>query len=339
MNRLILLAVTLYLPAAGESFGGSFDFFNSEEPLKMSLAFDVKKLLRTKSNPEYMEALISVHINENETIRQMIKVKARGERRREYCQFPPLMLKIKNQPEELSKVFSEGKIKLVTHCAQSAVFEDFLLKEYLAYKLYNLVTPFSFKTRLVDITYIDSENPDRTFTEKGFIIESVDQLAARNNALVIKNGEISQKHMDALEMTRMAVFSYMIGNTDWSVYKQHNVKVLSVPEKYASKGIPVAYDFDYSGFVNAHYATPTANIPINYVTDRYYMGTCDNSEMVNAVIQEFLNKQDAFMNAIDSCEYLPEAERKKAMAYIALFYKKNNTQVMLTRDFNRTCQR
>jgi len=246
------------------------------------------------------------------------------------------MLKMKKCQDQ-EQVFPKGNIKLVTHCSQAANFENYLMKEYLAYKLYNVITPYSLRTRLVIVNYVDSLNPKRTIREYGFLIENEDELAARNNAIVIENPKIGQNHMDNYEMTRVALFNYMIGNTDWSVAEQHNVKVLKIDEPTAEKGIPVTYDFDYSGFVNTAYSSPNDQIPITHVTERYFQGGCYSDELFRKVIEEFENLKPELMKTIDEFPYMPNGQKKLATIFINGFFKKFKREDALIADINRTC--
>ena len=74
-------------------------------------------------------------------------------------------------------------------------------------------------------------------------------------------------HLDAPTLTRMMLFEYMIGNTDFSIWALHNVRIV---QDRARKLFPVPYDFDLSGFVHAPYATPDPRIGIRSVLDRLY---------------------------------------------------------------------
>jgi hypothetical protein len=315
-----------------------YQFFDSEELLEMNLVFDLRGFTRTKNIPDKeFEASLTVITPEKETLTQDIKLRARGKMRRKFCSFPPIMLKIKNNKD--NSVFAKGNLKLVTHCNQTANFESYLLKEYVAYKLYNLVTPYSFKTRLVKVNYTDINNPKTSYTEYGFLIENEDELAARNNSTIVENPHISQSHMDEYEMARVAFFNYMIGNTDWSVQEQHNVKVLRSNDPTVNKGIPVTYDFDYSGFVNTSYASPSDKIPITYVTDRYFKGTCFSEDLLKAVINEFEAMHPSFLEAINEFSYLSKNQKKIATIYINGFYKLYRREESLIGDINRTCLR
>jgi hypothetical protein len=316
-----------------------FDFFTSDELLQMTLSFDVKAFLKTKYKPEYLEATLTVKLNEADSLSQPIKIKARGEMRRTYCAFPPIMLKFKGSGKDSGRIYGKGTLKLVTHCNATASFKSNVLKEYLIYKMFNLVTPYSFKTRLVKITYIDIDRPDKTIEAFGFLIENEDKMAERNQAVMIKAMNATQKDMSPLDMARVAVFNYMIGNTDWTVPYQHNIKIMKSLETPVEKPIPVIYDFDYSALVNAVYATPHELLPIQDVSERYYLGICNQDEVLNKVIEEFTELKDDFMGTIRSFEYLPKNEKKYVEFYLNSFYKSYNQNTYLISALNRTCKR
>jgi len=185
---------------------------------------------------------------------------------------------------------------------------------------------------------MDTRKPENGFTTYGFLIESIDGMAERNHAIVIDNLKLSQQQMYAADMARVAVFNYMIGNTDWSVVNQHNIKIVLPAEKIADKGIPVAYDFDYSGLVNTSYALPREGIPINSVTERFYQGLCFRNEDIRPVIDEFWRLQEPILNTIHDFELLSQAARIKMESYISSFYKMYRSPDDLIDDLNCTCQ-
>ena len=49
-------------------------------------------------------------------------------------------------------------------------------------------------------------------------------MAERIHADLVSNPNLSLKHMNSADMLRFAIFNYMIGNTDWSLPGQRNVK-------------------------------------------------------------------------------------------------------------------
>ncbi len=319
------------------SVDDNFNFFGSEELLHITLSFDIQDFLKNKRHEEYYDAIITIKINENDSISQQIKLKSRGITRLDYCSFPPIMLKFKENKDQNKQVQSTGKLKLVTHCKMIPKYEDYVLTEYLTYKLYNLVTPYSYKTRLARITYIDSNKPEKAFTAYGFLIEDKEDMAERNHAVIIENNHLNQKYMNSMDMIRTAVFNYMIGNTDWSIPGQHNVKILKSKEISSNKGIPVAYDFDYAGLVNTIYALPTEGLPIKHVTERYYQGICVTDEELQVIVDEFEMLQGKILETIYDFEFLTEKYKKRIVSYIESFYKMFKNEKRLVNNMNSTC--
>jgi hypothetical protein len=230
-------------------------------------------------------------------------------------------------------------LKLVTHCNPTSKFQDYVLKEYLAYKLYNnLVTDYSFKTRLVKIHYIDINRAKNSYTAYGILIENEVMLAQRNNAVIVKSDKCTPKDMNTADMNRLALFNYMIGNTDWSVQMQHNIKILISYNTSNGKGIPVAYDFDYSGLVNTYYAAPFEELPIKSVTDRYYQGVCTGTEQMKPLIDEFAALKDRMLGTVKDFPYLSKGDKKQAESYISSFYSMYKNQNYMISQLTSTCK-
>jgi hypothetical protein len=314
-----------------------FDFFGSEDVLQMTLDFNIKGFLKTKAKPEYMDATLTVRSNDTVSFSQQIKLKARGNFRCSFCSFPPIMLKFKDS-DQGTRLAAGKTLKLITHCNQTPVFEDYVLKEYLVYKLFNLVAPYSFKTRLVKINYVDNTNLKKSFTAYGVLIENETMLAERNDAVIISSQNFTPKDMNTTDMTRVALFNYMIGNTDWSVQYQHNIKILMSMQEVTGKGIPVVYDFDYSGFVNTYYAAPFEELPIKTVTDRYYQGVCQGDDKLIPVLDEFDGLKDKMLGTIHDFEYLSKGYKKQAESYINSFYSMYKNRNYMISQLNSTCR-
>jgi hypothetical protein len=323
-------------PAQSEVITG-FDFFGSEEPLEMTLAFDFNNFLKTRNNPEYINAILTIKLNAGNSVSQRIKIKARGEVRRTISDLPPIMMKFKNDSQDLRPIREKGTLKLVAPCKYSTMYKNYVLKEYLAYRMFSLVTPYSFRTRLVKISYKDNGKPKNSLTAFGFLIENEKDMAARNDAVLVNRGGISHTQVNSRDLARVAVYNYMIGNTDWYLSCQHNIQVIKPIQVASDKGIPVAFDFDYSGFVNAEYAIPSKTIPIEDVKERYYLGTCFSDEEIKPVIDEFVELKEAFISTIENFDLLSQSDRKMAEGYINSFYKSNRYNYVLISDLNRTC--
>ena len=227
---------------------------------------------------------------------------------------------------------------MVTHCEYGN--EENLLKEYLIYKLYNVLTDNSFRVRLVKVTYINTSKPkSKPIETYSFLIEPVEMLAERTKAVVVESENLSQKVIFPEVMNRMAIFNYMIGNTDWSVPNQHNCKILSVADiNRPGMGTIVPYDFDYSGLVNASYAIPFEQLPIKTVRERLYVGICRSEEEFRTALQEFTDHKDAFYKVINDFTLLDKRTKNDMIEYLDSFFVQFDSRNSIGNELIKDCK-
>ncbi len=225
--------------------------FDTDDILDISLRFDINKYKRFKSDTLYLPAVLTYHLSETDSVVKNIKVRARGNiRRTSICDFPPLMLNFKVKDSFDSEFSGINKLKIVPYCRVG--FEQYVLKEYLVYKLFNVVTEYSLRVRLFRITYLNTAKEKKPLTQYGFAIEPVEILERRTGTREVE-GRLTQRDLRQDMLDKVAVFNYMIGNTDWSVPIHHNVIILQdALNLYPKENMIVAYDFDYSGLVNTN---------------------------------------------------------------------------------------
>jgi len=336
MRKLIViqtaLALFFALPAFSQSdtivnplevvdtLNQDFGLFTNNEVLHLTLRFDMTQYTRKKPKDEYMDAILTYHINKTDSINKDIRLKSRGEMRNGYCSFPPIRLNFKNAGFKKADLSQIEKIKLVTHCQYGN--EEYLFKEFLIYKLFNVLTDTSFRVRLVNIEYINTRKKSKPVNTYAFFIEPVEMLAERVNATVVSSVNLTQKNIVPQMMDRLAIFNYMIGNTDWSVPNQHNCKVLSALSFNTSGlGMVVPYDFDYSGLVDADYAIPYEPLGLSSVRERRYVGICRTEDVFTNAVKEFLTNKEAFYKVINNFQLLDEKEKTKMIHYLDSFYE------------------
>jgi len=239
------------------------------------------------------------------------------------------------QKDDLKKV---EKIKLVTHCQSGN--EENILKEYLVYKLYNVLTENSFRVRLVEISYINTFKKSKPINSYAFLIEPENILADRTNVTPLDLNNLNQKSIVPEIMDRVAIFNYMIGNTDWSIPNQHNCKIMrqnTISE--TDLGVLVPYDFDYSGLVNASYAVPTAGLGTKSVRERVYVGICRDEDVFINAMREFSDKKDEFYQVINEFPLLGEKTKKEMIKYLDSFYKGFDNQYSIVKDLLSECKK
>lgn len=310
--------------------------FASEEPLQLTLIVDVKQLRKDDSdNPQYQEGkLILYHDSVEKEF--SIKVKARGisRRKQDFCTFPPLKLNFKKKQVKGTVFERQDKLKLVDYCKDSDVNEIYVLKEYLVYKLYNQLTPYSFKVRLAMITYKDLNEKARDVKRFGFLIEDNDVMAKRNEGKITDIEMSNQDRCERSSLDLLTLFQFMIGNLDWSVAKQHNAKLIM---EESGVLIPVPYDFDFCGFVNARYANPPEQFDITDVKERVFRGRCRIPGTYEAVIEIFNETKSAIYNEIHQFQPLDEKHKKQAIKYLDQFYSIVNDPKAMKREIYDAC--
>ncbi|MEM6805469.1 MAG: hypothetical protein AAF696_28990, partial [Bacteroidota bacterium] len=191
--------------------------FSTDQVLKIDLSFDFKELLKNKHKEEYVEADFEANFADGNQIAERIRIRARGNLRKSYCNFPPIKLNFKGKEKGSSKFLGQKKLKLVTPCKGSKIFQQYVYGEYLAYKMFNLVSDLSFRVRLVELRYIDKSGKRKPMEFSGFLIEDVDDMAARNDCREMEVSKFSQRLVEHDYMAKVSLFQYAIGNTDWKI--------------------------------------------------------------------------------------------------------------------------
>jgi hypothetical protein len=316
----------------------TFNFFASDEPLNMTLRLNLGEFMKTRKQPDFVPAVMQVSFNDRIQDTVDVKIKARGFMRLNYCHFPPMLLKFCDKQALINGQHVKGTMKMVIPCMPYVKFEDYVLKEFLIYKLYNNVTPYSLRTRLIRIRLEDTGKEGKSYDAYGFLIENLEEMAERNHAVVVKNKNLCQRNMETEQMNRVAVFNYMIGNTDWAVPTLHNIKVLKSLDLNSDKGIPVPYDFDYAGLVDAQYAAPATALPIQDVTERFFLGVCENNVSLDTVAEEFVQLKSRILGTIENFPYMNDRNRKSAYTYIDNFYRTYRNEGSLVHTLTRTCK-
>jgi hypothetical protein len=345
---LIFLATAFFQPtfcqndqdnsagAVVDTIPQNFELFAGDETLNLSLRFDITEYMRKKPKEEYLPAILTYHINDKDSINKEIKLRSRGISRNNICNFPPISLNFRKGDLKNTDLKKADKIKMVTHC--NAGNDEYLFKEFLIYKMYSVLTDYSFKVRLVKVNYISTGKKARTIRSYAFLIEPLDLLTERTNSVPIEMLNLRRHNIIPDMMDRMAIFSYMIGNTDWSVTGQHNCKVISVVDtRYPGLAAVVPYDFDYAGIVNTHYALPAEGLGLESVRVRRYLGDCRSDEEYKESLKEFTEKKSEFYKIINEFTYLKEKDKKYMTAYLDEFYKAFENDFILT-TFRRECR-
>ena len=232
---------------------------------------------------------------------------------------PQLKLRLKKR-DASNTIFSDNRIlKLVLPCKNERDKNDNILKEFIAYKIYEIISPFYFKTRRLEINYTDQKRKNqKNFNLIGFFIEDDDKVAKRFDSKIIKR-KISPLAMDDFNSVNLSFFNFLIGNTDFSSAHQHNGKLLF----YEKKIIPIPYDFDLTGWVKPKYGSGITNRLGYSFEERNYIGFKREKSIYSKVRNHYLTLKEKILKTVEL--YESEFEYKKSyylmMNYLREFYE------------------
>ena len=314
-----------------------FKNFQRDTILKMTLTTNTKQLVAKKYKEEWQPIQVNFTDKSGEVMDWKAKVRTRGNVRKQVCFYPPLKLKFKKKwlvKNEMDSSFND--LKLVIGCKKGDFYGELVLKEYLIYKLYQAFTDISFRTQLAEIEFIDSGEKWKPFTTYAFLIENEDEMATRLNAKCAKPKRLRSKYIYAEQLDKMNLFEFMIGNTDWSAIQSHNVRLIKC--KDYPLPLPIAYDFDYAGLVEAPYAVHGNGIDLDDITDRLFLGMCREKGALAKHIPLFQEKKADFYKIINDFHYLDAKERKRMINYLDEFYKILDNPKRFKREIVEYCR-
>ena len=292
-----------------------FDRLSEKEVLEISVRTDIDKLLVNKKSSSYQGAYIKFADSDDVDAEWRVEIRARGKYRNKVCDFPPLKVKFDHSvlgPENL-KAFKS--LKLVTHCGDQAETEELLLREYLAYKIYNTITDQSLRVQLVKINWIDSHEKHQIGEKWGFLIENNDEMAQRLGGGIYEEYGVEHDDLNSQSAAQNSLYQYMIGNADWNLQGNKNIYLMKSNTTRDIMIIP--YDFDFSGMVDATYAR--AEYGLLSVQERIYLGESKSDEIGKA-LDLFKSKKKDIIDQVSSFNYLSRSGRNDLKKYIRSFY-------------------
>ena len=328
--KAAMAALALVLAAAGAAQAKGDKpkpLFAADEPIRITLKGPIDVLARgARDRDKTVSGVLSVQGAQPESLPVTLSVRGITRRMADICPFPPLRVEFPDKPGGGSLFKGQKRLKLVTHCRPAEDFQQHLLLEYAAYRIYNQLTPLSFDARLANVDYQTADGRPIT-TRLGYFIEDIDDVARRNGLERFKTkGRIPLAQLSPPDAARFVLFEYMISNLDWAMTAGpagtdccHNSRPLGVPGA-ARDLIPAPYDFDFSGLVDAPYASPPRGIHVDNVRVRVYRGFCAHNDAVQAAAADLAPRRAALIGVLDAIPQLKPATRQKAAAYLGGFF-------------------
>jgi hypothetical protein len=273
-----------------------------------------------------------------------VAFEARGHNRLKVCKLPGIKLIFQKGAVEGTPFHGETSLKLSTHCSSGERWEQYVVKEMLAYHIYNLVTERSFKVRALSVSYVDSADPSPDAPHFGFLIEHDSAMAKRNHLKKLDMPKIALDQLEPLEASRFALFEYLIGNTDFAQLSGptpdrccHNSVLIG--ENPQSKLYTVPYDFDSSGLVDAQYAVPNAILKISSNRERLFRGFCAYNATLQTARGEILRLEPKILELARAESRLTADSREAVTNYLTKGFELLRDDAKFARDVTEKCRK
>lgn len=293
--------------------------FARDSPLVATFSANLRRLRADRdSNPPWRQATITYTSDTGRVVIQA-RARTRGIWRLKNCAFPPLRLDFPGKSTRGTVFHHLGRPKLVNFCKDTDQYDQYILQEFQLYRIYQLLTPVSYRVRLLKMTYVDSASGRTDATRWAFVAEDPERLATRMQGTVMKTQGATADDLEPEQLALAYLFEYMIGNTDFSFNRLHNTQLIGTSD---GRLLPVAYDFDYAGAVNAEYAVPDPHLRIRSVRTRMFRGYCAISAEYPKLLPLFRDKKPAIYALYrDQIGQLLDARRvRETLAYFDEFY-------------------
>ncbi len=328
--------------AAGDEAGRVAPLFADTRLVEVTITAPFGDIMRERSVEDEAAGTIAYADPEAGDVVLDIQIRTRGRYRhkQDICPFAPLRLNFRKAKGTLFA--KSDKLKLVTHCKNgNDRYTQAVLREYLAYRILNVLTDRSFRARLLKVRYVESTTGNTVDDNYAFLIEHRDQLGKR---LGLQYNPIEETSVDALDPDHtnlVSLYQYLIGNTDFSPIRAapdepccHNY-VLFGDEPGSILSIP--YDFDVTGIVSAPHSIPNPRFQLRDVRQRLYRGRCANNQRLDASIARFMEYKQAIYGLLDELPGFSKTSMRKTTGYIDDFYRIIESPKQVDRRLVRQC--
>lgn len=344
--RYGLAMLAAAMPAmASAAAGEATPLFSANDVIHITITGPLTQIGKEAAKTETpLDGTITVTGASPETLPIKLSVRGITRRRGDVCTFPPLRVEFPAKPAGTSLFAGQKKLKLVTHCQGAQSFQQYQFLEYAAYRMYNVLTPYSFRVRLAAIDYVDANGKPLT-SRLGFFVEDAGDVAKRNGLHEVKApARIPSATLVPEDAARFGVFEDLIGNLDWAMNAGpagtnccHNARLLGAAKDATANLLPVPYDFDFAGMVDAPYATPPEGIELPNVRARRYRGFCRFNAQATTAAADILAKKAELLAVLDEVPQLNDYSRRKASKYLGDFFDQIATPQDVATNLLKTC--
>ncbi len=342
LGLLATRAIAEPLPAQG--FDDADPLFQTHDLLELRVAAPLTTLMKERPDQEELEGEASWASVDGTTVTVKVDLRTRGNyrRQRDVCPFAPLRLDFRKSEVRDTLFDGQDKLKLVAQCKPgSGRSEQFLLREYLVYRMFNTLTDLSFRVRLLNVTWENTEGRGKSFEAPAFFIESEERLARRIDLPPAAIPSTDTESLDPAYTSLTSVFHFFAGNTDYSPVAGprgedccHNTTLFG---SGATGLFPVPYDFDMSGMVNADYAAPNPRFGIRDVQTRLYRGRCPFNDHLPSSIAVLEEHSESLFALVANLEALANWSRRDMTQFMEKFYEIASDPARVEKQITSTC--
>jgi hypothetical protein len=292
-----------------------FDALTQQEGARMTLETDLTTIIENKKTAQYFPG--TLRTDDGKLYR--VEIKSRGKFRRKIAAFPPLKLKFKKKDLTGEGLDTLNEIKLVLPCYESDLGDELIVREYLAYRMYESLTNVSIKARLIRLNIRDTHVEKSKKTMFAILLEDEEELVSRLNCVLHEEYGTPADSLHTTQAALMIMFQYMIGNTDWEIPMLRNVRLMRPSE--SNRLLAVPYDFDFSGLVAAPYSSPNSDTGLKTVRDRFLMNNGLKTEALKRALMALKSSKQDFYTLCHS-KYLSNEASEDMENYLRKFFDK-----------------
>lgn len=344
---LTVILLTATTVATAQEAAKPAKLFASDDTLAVTMTGPWRDIERKPDYQGAYPATIEFTDETGRTVKLDMTVERRGVKRQVVCEFPPIRLRFDKETVKGTTFRGEKSLKMVTHCDRSRRYEQYVALEMLAYRMYNVLTDYSFRIRPLLVTYIDSDSGRSNEAKLAFLIEDDGDVAKRHDMKKVRIPQVGPNRLEPELSSLFALYQYMIGNVDWAALSGpdpdeccHNVKLIAPePIEAATRYYPVPYDFDSAGLVDAEYAAPPGGLGINSVTQRLFRGYCAHNETLPAARELILRHEQDMLALVAGEDRLTPSSRKKAERYLGKFFEIARDPDDFAKNITEKCRR
>ena len=317
--KILFLSILYLSLLTNRTYSQVDNLFGKDLGMKAQLKYNFKDLYKNTNDSSFIKSQLVYSADGIDEDTITVRIRVRGNFRKKICYFKPMRVEIRKKQAQNTIFENNRKLKLVVPCQNEKDKDQLIYKELLAYKIFENLSDIHLKTQAISLKILEEKKGNLIEHEMfAFLIEDDDNVADRHEIKKYPKRRMSPLAVKDSAAINFTLFSYMIGNTDWSMAYQHNTEMFFDGKRM----IAIPYDFDHSGLVNAFYAKPNPMLKISSVTERVYRGVCNrNSEVFNNMRNLYISKEESIFNVLNSFEGLiNEKEYKRIDSYLNSFY-------------------